>query len=79
MSEKRKQVENGRGTDLLLGGDNYFSVGRRGDNVALRCNGTTVWFESFEDLFNAIDLSKASYVFDKEGLRCKAPRFYPEV
>lgn len=59
MSEHRKIVKNGRGTILALSETDYISIGKNGDFPMIRCGEKILRFNSFADMFAAIDIEKA--------------------
>ncbi len=59
----RQEIRNIDGTDLLISQDKYISVGQNGGNIVLKNGERMIWFDgdnAWEQLFNAIDLAKAS-------------------
>lgn len=68
MSSHYKRVSNGNGTELFISGEEYISVGRKGEDVMIRGNGRVIGFKNWSSLIEAIDLSKADYQLnDKEA------------
>ena len=57
-----KEIKNGNGTILMISEDSYISVDKNGKNIMLRAHGKVLAFDSFDDLVDAIDINKATYV-----------------
>lgn len=56
-------VHNNDGTDLILSDSQYISIGKDGSNIVLKNGDHMIWFDgdnAWEQLFNAIDKTKAS-------------------
>lgn len=64
MAAKYKEIKNGNGTKLTIGDNQYISVGKNGEDIAIRGNDKVIYFIKWEDFINAIDISKAVYAND---------------
>lgn len=59
----RQEIQNSNGTDLIISGDKYISIGANGSNIVLKNGEHMIWFDgdnAWEQLFQAIDKAKAS-------------------
>ncbi len=59
----RQEIQNNTGTDLIISGDKYISIGANGSNIVLKNGKHMIWFDgdnAWEQLFQAIDKAKAS-------------------
>lgn len=66
MSSHYKEVKNGKGTNLTISEGRYITVGTNGRDIMLRGDGKVLGFDSWDELINAIDTSKASYFLKEE-------------
>lgn len=65
MSRHYKEIKNGDGTSLAIDADNrYISIGKNGEDIMIGCNGKCIAFDSFEQMFNALSISKSTYYKD---------------
>ena len=96
MSERRKLVITGKkGCDLCISSysseaentTSYISIGPDGKDVSIRCDGIVYYFNSFEDMFKAIQSNAASQIsvdedkiryFELELARGTPKNFHPE-
>lgn len=59
----RQEINNNTGTDLIISGDKYISIGANGSDIVLKNGEHMIWFDgdgAWNQLFNAIDKTKAS-------------------
>lgn len=61
MSRQYKSVSNGNGTDLTISSNHYFSIGKNGTDIMLRCGDEVLAFDTFQDMVDAIDKSRCAY------------------
>lgn len=65
MSRYYKEIKNGDGTNLIIGPDSrYISIGKNGEDIMIGCNGKCIAFDSFEQMFDALSISKSTYYKD---------------
>lgn len=59
----RQEIQNNEGTDLIISGDKYISIGQNGSNIVIKNGEHMIWFDgddAWNQFFNAIDTTKAS-------------------
>lgn len=64
MSGHYRELKNGRGTDLTISEGRYLSVGKNGNDVTIRGNGRVIAFDKWDDLVDAIDITKSVWARD---------------
>lgn len=64
MAAKYKEIKNGNGTNLTISEGRYITIGKDGKDVTIRGNDKVIYFTTWDDLVNAIDVSKAIYAND---------------
>lgn len=75
MSQHYKSVNNGFGTELTIRKNSadsaYISIGKNGNDIMLRGNGKAIAFDTWNDLIDAIDVTKATYYTDDNTISDK--------
>lgn len=64
MLGQHRELKNGRGTDLTISEGQYLSVGKNGKDVTIRGNGRVIAFDKWDDLVDAIDITKSVWARD---------------
>ncbi|MDO5155244.1 MAG: hypothetical protein Q4D51_04700 [Eubacteriales bacterium] len=59
----RQEIDNQKGTDLIITNDKYISIGEHGADIVIKSGGKMIWFDgedAWDRFVEAIDTNKAS-------------------